>query len=179
MFDLSGSSSIGIGAFRGRTDIDILGCDFEFSGSGAYGTGIGSTEGDASVHIIYSSIKVNLDGQLVSGIGTLYGRNADIHIESANISTVMNADRVTVLGSLYGDSDICIERSSVKISADGTKALAFGGSHGSTKLSLTDIDLTAKLSTTLDACTLADRGDISTKGGRYRITVNGRQQYSI
>ena len=174
-----GSSNIGIGSFSGDTAIDILGCDFECTMSGAFSVAIGSVSGNADIHMIYSSIRCVSDSQLAVGIGTLHGKEAKVHAESVSIGTEMSADALAVFGALGGSSEVIIERSSVRISADGTEAIVFGGPDGKTKLTLTDIDITAKISTELDVCTNADIDDIHISGGRYRVTLNGHQLETI
>ena len=175
----AGSSNIGVGSFSGNTKIELLGCDFECTMSGAFSVGIGSVSGMADIHLIYSSIRCVSDSQLSTALGTLHGKSSHIHAESVSITTEMSADALTVFGALNGSSDVKIERSSVKISADGTEALLFGGPDGMTTLSLTDIDLSAKLSTELDVCTNADIEDITVSGGRYRVFLNGKQLETI
>lgn len=179
VFDLNGSSNIAIGAFDGPTSIDIVGCDFECTAAGAYSVAIGSVSGEADIHIIYSSIRWASDSQLSAGIGTLHGRSSRVHIESASVTAEMSADALAVFGSLNGESQVTLERSSIRMSADGKLAMGFGSPEGNTSLTLTDIDITGKLSNTVDACTKADPGDIHISGGRYRVSVNGRMLETV
>ncbi|MBO5558309.1 EAL domain-containing protein [Ruminococcus sp.] len=171
----AGSSNVCIGAIEGDTVIDILGCDIDCTSSGAFSVGIGAENGNADIHIKYSSVKISIDSQISAGLGNLRGDRVMVHVESVSIVMEMSADTLTAYGSLFGQSDILIERSSVKITADGPKALAFGGIKGRAMLTFTDIDLSSKISNTLNIITRADNEDIHTKGGRYRLNLNGRQ----
>ncbi|HCJ42213.1 EAL domain-containing protein [uncultured Ruminococcus sp.] len=175
VLNASGSNNVGIGALDGDTSVDILGCDLECTASGAFSIGIGSENGNADVHVKYSSVKISTDSQMSVGLGNLRGDNTVIHAESVSMVIEMSADALTAYGSMFSNSDIKIERSAVKISADGPKALAFGGLKGESSLTFTDIDLAVKISNTLNICTRADNESIHTKGGRYRITLNGQQ----
>ena len=175
VLNASGSNNVGIGALDGDTSVDILGCDLECTASGAFSIGIGSENGNADVHVKYSSVKISTDSQMSVGLGNLRGDNTVIHAESVSMVIEMSADALTAYGSMFSSSDIKIERSAVKISADGPKALAFGGLKGESSLTFTDIDLAVKISNTLNICTRADNESIHTKGGRYRITLNGQQ----
>ena len=179
VLNATGSMSVGVGSVDGATKISMVGCDFEATASGAYSTVIGSMYADTDVSIMYSSVKCTSDSMLAAGIGSINGNNTHIHAESVNITLLLSADAVTGFGSLNGASDIQIERSSLKLNADGTGALAFGGDSGNTRLDLHDIDVTAELSTSLDACVKTDSKNINIVGGRYRITLNGRKMDMI
>ena len=176
VIEASGASNIGFGAYDGNTNIEMLGCDLEISESGAFSVGIGSVSGDAKIHMIYSSVKLRINGQMAAGVGTLMGKNADVHIESMSISEEMRAEELTAAGSLRGDSKVTVSRASVNINADGTKALGFGGQTGRTEINFLDIDLLMEMSNALDIYTAADKDSVSAKGGRYRITLNGRER---
>ena len=171
-----GGIHVGMGAMTGDANVDITGCDFEAVASGAFCTGIGSIYGDADIHLLFSSLKCNLSGQMTSSFGTIHGQNASIRAESVNIHSSANADEVTGFGSLFYSSNIHISRSSVNIKSDGTNALALGGLSGSTQLSLTDVDFSAKLASTLRVCIIAEEKDIHTVGGRYRVKM-GDSEY--
>ena len=179
VFNVSGSTNIGIGSYKGSTRIEMLGCDFECNSSGAYSTGIGSCEGDMSVHIMFSSVKVNINSQLAVGIGTLHGQCAAVHAESMGMTINMHADVMTALGSLIGNSDVKIERTSVTLTEDGTDALAFGGTGGDVHLEFTDIDLSGQIFNAIEVCTYAADEDACIKGGRYRLKLNGRTLETI
>ncbi|MCR5120905.1 MAG: EAL domain-containing protein [Ruminococcus sp.] len=175
VFNAAGASSIGVGSYMGDTNIEILGCDFEMTGGGAYCIGIGSVSGKAKVHIIYSSVRMTLYSQQAVGVGSLMGSASDIDIESMSITIEISASDLSMIGSVYGASNISVQRSAVNLTGDGTGALAFGGIKGNTKLTLTDIDLLLKLSNALNVCVIADDNSVHIKGGRYRITLNNQK----
>ena len=179
VLNASGASAVGIGSCDGDTNIEILGCDTEITSGGAYSVGIGSVGGRAKVHIIYSSVKMTIYSQLAAGVGTLTGAGADIHIESMSVSQEMSAGDLTMFGAVYGESNIRMERTSLNLTADGSKALVFGGQKGRTAVALTDIDMLLSLTNELNVCSLADNESVRTKGGRFRITLNGKKVNSI
>ncbi len=175
VLNAAGASCIGVGSYMGETRIEILGCDFEMTGGGAYCIGIGSVSGNANVHIIYSSVRIALYSQQAAGVGSLTGEKADINIENMSITIDISAADLSMIGSVFGGSDISILRSAVNLTGDGAGALAFGGINGKTKLRLTDIDFLLKLTNTLNTCVITDNDSIHLKGGRYRITLNNQK----
>lgn len=174
-----GSLSVCVGSVDGPSKIEMLGCDFEGTASGAYSMVAGSMYNDCEVHMMYSSIKCISNGQLAVCIGSLNGSSTKIFAESVNLSTALSAESLTAFGSINGGSEISVKRSSVKITADGEKALAFGSDSGKTKLYMRDADLSGELSTGLDAILIADNDDIDVAGGRCKITVNGKKMSII
>ena len=173
----AGASSIGVGAFDGSSNIEILGCDLSIDLCGAFNVGIGTVSGNAKIHIIYSSVNISLNSQMALGVGTITGGAADIRIENINIHQDIHAFELTAYGSLRGDSDIRMDSSNVVISADGTNALAFGSQNGRTSLNIYDISLTVDISTTLGIITTAE--NISNNGGRTKLTINGSEYDDI
>ncbi len=166
-----GGLSVCIGSFYGPTEINIIGCDLEASASGAMSVCMGSMNSSAAIGVLYSSIRCSADGQYAVGIGCADEQELKFHAESINMNINVNADVATAIGALSGSSDITIERSGTKISSVGTKALVFGGINGGTKLSLTDIDLTAELATTYKVCAIAEDKDVNIVGGKYRVAM--------
>ena len=178
VLNASGASSVGVGAYDGNTEVEVLGCDFEMISGGAFSTGIGAVGGNAKVHIIYSNVKLTFNSQIAAGVGTIMGKNAKVHIESMSITQDIRANELTPYGSLYGDSEIVLDRATVKVYADGAKGLAFGGLSGTAETNLLDIDLTLDLTNALDKV-VADRDSVHITGGRSHITLNGKQLDSL
>ena len=174
-YDLKGNGSMNvcIGALHGDTNIDILGCDFHAEAGGAYSCGIGSLYGSSNVHILYSAVRCKTDSQQSAAIGTVHGDSSYLYAESANLVISVNADDLTAFGSLIGRSEVKIERSSVKVEAGGTNAYLFGGSGSPNSLTLTNADISAKITSDLNGCLNADENDINITGGRYRVNLNG------
>lgn len=174
-----GSMSVCIGNFKGEADIDFIGCDIDAEASAAHSVVIGSQTGRACVSVMYSSIKCRAGGIMAAAFGTVTGTGAVIRAESVSLDIDIGAESGTAFGALDSDSDIQILRSSVKISGEGAGVVVFGGLSGETKLTLTDIDFKADISTQKDRCTLADEDNIRVSGGRYRVTINGVERSKI
>ena len=171
----AGSLNVCVGSIDGDTKIELHGYDLDGTALGAVGVIIGSMNGSADIHAIYSSIKCTSASQFSASIGNVDGDSVRLHIESANIETKISADALTVFGALRGDSDIKLERSTVKADAEGAKALIFGSWQKGAGLGLTDSDISAKLSTELDTYINHGLSDICTSGGRFRFNVNDKE----
>lgn len=176
VLNANGSLNICIGAIDGDTDIELLGCDLECTATGAYSVVIGSSYGCADIHAIYSSIKCSSDSQLAVTMGSIAGDQVKVSTESVNMNFEISADACTAFGALYKSSDISIERASVNVTAEGAKALLFGGVNGNTKIALTNADFSASLLSELDTYIIAENSDIQKSGGKYRINVNNTEQ---
>ncbi len=175
VLNAKGALNVCLGAVDGDIDIELHGCDFEGSASGAYSIVVGSMYGSANIHAIYSSVKCRSESQLGAAMGCVGCGNISVSAESVNMDFEISADMLTAFGALRGSSDIKIDRASVSIDAEGANALLFGGFEGGTRIGLTDIDISAKLSTELDSFIIAEKEDIHTVGGKYRLKVNGKE----
>lgn len=164
-----GALSVGVGASSGDADVQIIGCDFDVLATGAYSVAVGSVDGNAKVHMMYSNVKCHSESQLSVGIGTLYGESSVIEAESISLTITGSADVLTALGSVDNSSDVKISRSGVKIKGEGRMVLVFGSLQGGTKVSLTDVDLSAEMSTELKVCAVAEESDIQVSGGRCYV----------
>ena len=171
-----GGYGVSIGSLGETTELDIHDCDLETKLSTAKGTSIGSLYGSADVRIRRSSFRCFAGGLTVAGIGSADGNAIKAVFDNCNVSLDVRADDMTAVGSYNGDSDISISKASFRVSAAGNNALAFGGLNGKTKLSIRNADVGVDLSTSLGACTYADRKDITLDGGRCVFKVNGSEQ---
>ncbi|MBQ7186207.1 MAG: EAL domain-containing protein [Ruminococcus sp.] len=166
-----GALSIGIGALEGAADISITGCDLEAVATGAFSVAMGSSDGDVRISMLYSSIKCHSESQLSVGIGSLNGKTAVIDGESISMLVTSSGDALTALGALSNTSEINIRRSGVKLKCEGSRALLFGSYRGGTKISLTDVDLSAGLASEMRICAVAVPEDVHISGGKCHISL--------
>ncbi len=175
LLQAKGSMNICVGAVDGDTEIEIHGCDFESNTSGALSITAGSVTGNSNIHCIFSSLKCKSDSMLSVAFGSMHKGSSIIFMESVHTDLSLNADSLTVFGSMNETSDIRLERSSVFVNASGTNALVFGGISGDTTLSISDIDINIKLNSEFDTCVIAPPDNISLAGGKYNINVNNNE----
>lgn len=174
-----GSMNVCVGAFTGTADIDIIGCDFDGTATGAQSTVLGSLEGEASINIRYSSIKCEAHSLHSVALGTVGGSSASVNVESASLVLNLSAEALTAFGALLYDSDIRLERSAIKVKAEGAKSLIFGGINSGTFFTATDIDISADLSSEFNSCIIADKNNMNISGGKFRLRINGNDYEEI
>ena len=165
-----GAMSVGIGASDGPAKISVMGCSLDVLATGAYSIAMGSVSSNSEIIMMYSGIKCHSESQLSVGIGTLHGEKTVIHAESINMKVTGSGDALTAIGALTHSSDITIIRSGVKIRCEGSRALVFGSYQGGTKITLTDVDLSAEMNTEMRVCAIAEEKDVQHSGGRCHIS---------
>lgn len=175
LLQAKGSMNICVGAVDGDTEIEIHGCDFESNTSGALSITAGSVTGNSNIHCIFSSLKCKSDSMLSVAFGSMHKGSSRIFMESVHTDISLNADSLTVFGSMNEASDIRLERSSIAVDAYGTNSLVFGGISGDTTLSVSDIDINIKLNSEFDTCVIAPPDNISLAGGKYNIMINNNE----
>lgn len=173
ILNINGDLGIGIGALYDDCKLDISSCDITAEISLARGTAIGSMGSNAEISISKASAKLYLSGEELSAIGTVGGNNSEVLISEANVIVNINAYRCTCLGALDEGTNIRVERASLRTTANGQKALHFGGFSGDTKVSLYHSDVTVKLKSEVDKEKYITSGNINADGGRTRVVLNG------
>ena len=173
ILNVHGESGVGVGALYADSKLDITDCDFNADISLTKGVAIGSLGHHADISISRSSAKMYMNGKELSAIGTIGGNNADILIKEANVIINTSAYRCTCLGALDEITDVKVENASLHATANGQKALAFGGFSGDTKVSLINADTTVKLKSEADKEKYLSADIINTVGGRTSVVLNG------
>ena len=164
---------LGIGALYADCKIDITNCDVNADVSLLRGAAIGSIGNSSNISISKASAKLYLSGEELSAIGTVGGTNTDIVISEANVIVNIDAYRCTCLGALDEVSNIRVERASLRATANGQKALPFGGFSNDTKVSFFHADTTVKVKSEIDKDKYITDGKIEADGGKTRIILNG------
>lgn len=173
ILNINGELGVGIGALYADTRLGISNCDINADISLAKGAGIGSIGSSADITLSKMSAKFYMSGKELSAVGTIGGNSANILITEANVITNINAYRCTCLGALDESTRIRMEKASLRTTANGQKALPFGGFSGDTKVSFYHSDTTVKLMSEIDKDKYILSGKIETDGGKTRVTVNG------
>lgn len=171
-----GSYCVSIGSLNEPARLDIHDCDLETKLSAAKGVSLGSLYSSADVCLRRSSFRCFAGGLTVSAIGSANGDSAKVVLNNSNISIDVRADELTAIGSVSGSSEIDISKVSLRISAAGNRALAFGAEDKETRLSVANADVGVELDTALDLCICRDKRTVSIDGGRCVFTVNGHDE---
>lgn len=173
ILNINGELGLGLGSLYADCKIDIYNCDFNADVSLLRGAAIGSIGNSAEVSISKASAKLYLSGEELSAIGTVGGTNADVQISEANVIININANRCTCLGALDEVTNIHVERASLRTTANGQKALPFGGFSNDTKVSFYHSDTTVKVKSEIDKEKYIADGKIIANGGKTRVILNG------
>ena len=173
ILNINGELGIGLGSLYADCKIDIYNCDFNADASLLRGAAIGSIGNAAEISISKASAKLYLSGEELSAIGTVGGTNADVRISEANVIININAYRCTCVGALDEVTNLRVERASLRTTANGQKALHFGGFSGDTKVSLFHSDTVIKLKSEIDKEKYITSGNLEADGGRTKVVLNG------
>lgn len=167
------NAGVGIGAFSGDADVDILGCSMEIWVAAVHGVCVGSMEGKANVKIDHCSFKASCDGSDGVGIGTVRGPSASVAVSETGMTVEVNAANGTAIGAMDGRTEFTVFSASLKANSAGDNVLAFGGYGTDTKIDMEKADIKISVKNKLNIDTYASEENISIRDGSARFTVNG------
>ena len=163
---------VAIGALDGSVSMNIFCCNIEADLSVNDGLMIGSLENNADISIKNSSVKFKGSGMILSCIGSLHGKKAEIKLAECGFSADIGGNNSTCLGSLYGSSDIRVDFLTLRITNSGQEALAFGGYDPDTVVALINTDTHSSVKTALGKDTFAPPENFRVVNGRQVFMVN-------
>ena len=161
-----------IGALDGSVSMNIFCCNIEADLSVNDGLMIGSLENNADISIKNSSVKFKGSGMILSCIGSVHGKKAEIKLAECGFSADIGGNNSTCLGSLYGSSDIRVDFLTLRITNSGQEALAFGGYDPDTVVALINTDTNSSVKTALGKDTFAPPENFRVVNGRQVFMVN-------
>lgn len=173
ILNINGELGVGIGSLYADSKLDISNCDLNADISLLKGAAIGTLGSNSEINISKASAKLYLSGEELAAIGTVGGNNADVQISEANVIVNINAYRCTCIGALDEVTNINVERASIRATANGQKALHFGGFSGDTKVSLYHSDTVVKLKSEVDKEKYITSGNLEADGGKTKVILNG------
>ena len=147
---------------------------------GNTGIAIGSGNGGI-IRITAGQYRLNLQGDVVAGIGSLYADN-ELTIHDCDIGMEMTAARGTAIGSIGKDQDINIYKTSAKIFMTGIELAGIGTlDGGKMKFSISEASCFIKIKGECCSAIAALEGesDIHIKQAAVRLTVSGKQALGI
>lgn len=175
VLDLSGDAGVGIGTYFADCNLKISQCDLSLDVSYARGAAIGSIGNDVDIRISQAIAKIYMSGEEITAIGTLDGGSADVLIDYATVIVNINGDRCTCVGALDQNTNFRIDTAAYRATAEGEKALPFGGLGGDTKVLWDNAEATIKLETDIDVEKYIQENDIKATNGRIRFTNYGKE----
>ncbi|MBR5116644.1 MAG: EAL domain-containing protein [Lachnospiraceae bacterium] len=154
--------------------------EIRFNMNGRDGIGIGSGKGGC-IEINRGRYNIVMSGECGIGIGAFYG-NASFFMQDCEISVDITMNEGVCLGSVYGSSDISIERAAVRIYA-AMKRMSAVGSLGdsSSKLTLTDGSLDAVIQMDVGTCigSLSGMSQCVVTRGGVKIDSSGSRAIAL
>ena len=128
MFDADGHDVVCIGELYGDADISIADCSITAEFNGQRAAGAGSLTGSTKISIQKCSFKLYGDGNSTVGIGTLEGKKAELSLTDSSAFMSMNGEMLTGIGTMVGRTEADISGSLLKMEVSGSSAFAMGGS---------------------------------------------------
>ena len=181
--ELDGSEFYGIGNGIGHLHGELV---FEQSGRitvnarGQNGIAIGSGNGGV-IKINAGQYRLNLQGDVVVGIGSLYSDN-QLVIHDCDIGMEMTAARGTAIGSIGKDDDITIFKTSAKLFMSGIELVGIGTIDGELA-KFTIYEASCFVNINGERCSavgaLEGKSDITFRQAAVNLTVIGKQGLGI
>lgn len=117
----------GLGLLHGELDFQQSG-RITINAKGQNGIAIGSGNG-GKINIAAGQYRLNLQGDVVVGIGTMYEKN-DLTIHDCDIGMEITSARGVAIGSIGKSDDITIFKASVKLFMSGVELVGIGTLDG-------------------------------------------------
>ncbi len=171
--NLNCDRGVGIGSLFGDNDIVISSCEMDINLAVTKGVGIGSVSGSTKTLIHSAAVRCNAEATVAVGYGVMEDGRMDMHVHDASVSCVMRGEVIVGIGAKGGTTDYRQERSTLRITQNGHRALAFGGFVQDTDIYMEDCDTSVEVNSATETDTLAPAGHFYIRHGRNRFMVNG------
>lgn len=129
---------VGIGSFKGKTDLQLRNFMLKQELSGINIAGIGTvSEGTGSITLYEGSMENVLKGRTVNCIGT---RNGSINCNTLNLSVSLYCECASVsgIGDVYGSGDVILENTKLFFDFQTGDGFAYGSQTGLVKCTNVD-----------------------------------------
>ena len=170
---LNGDETVGIGAVDGDSSLEIHDCEATVDLAVDSGVCIGSVHRNADVKIWSSLAKCNIAGKKITAVGTIDGDEAKVDVHDMGLVLNVNGDLTSGIGSLYGRSELKITNGSYRYTGSGLEAYCYGGMSEETELYVANADVSVDISTEKGAVTKAPKKNQAFHYGRNRVLLNG------
>ncbi|MCR5339182.1 MAG: EAL domain-containing protein [Lachnospiraceae bacterium] len=175
LLSANGDKSVAIGSYTGEDQVMIHNCGLEVELSVAEGVGAGSLQSRTMVHVNKSYTQFSLNGNLITGLGTVHGKSAQIDMEDCLVEFNIQSADSTCIGALRGETQIKAAIATLRIEGSGDRVLAVGGISEETSMQCDSVDLKVILHNATGIDTNAPADAITMVNGRCRIFVNDRE----
>lgn len=120
-FKLNGQNNVGIGSYRGISDLDLTDIKVMIDSNTSNCVGIGSGSGSTKVKINHITMRQDLHGNRGVGIGSDLGVASEVFITKSNIECNVHCRESAGIGVLKngGDASLTIDNASVTVNVSG------------------------------------------------------------
>ncbi len=141
LLECGGSECIGVGFFSGSSHIDIKTCLLEVRLNSSKCCGIGSFDSDTDVFITNSTVSIIGGGLSTVCIGSMYGPRSVLKADTVYFEQSIRSEETVCIGAMFGRTELELANCRLGLSANGSNALAFGGTGGDVKASMIECDI--------------------------------------
>ena len=169
--EMSGKDGVGIGVLDGCADLELSGCEADFSLRMAQSMAVGACEGAPKVLCTTASITIRSSGTFVGGIGSATG-GGSIKLKDSALETVLTGQSIMIVGSGDSAPEVNVRKTAVNIRAEGTRALDFGSFEADAALTVVDCDMNIMIQSARALHFAANPNRFIVSGGRLSVAIN-------
>ncbi|MCR5802254.1 MAG: EAL domain-containing protein [Lachnospiraceae bacterium] len=166
-------NGVALGSYNGNGSVTIQNCELNVGIAVTRGVGIGSVEHDANILVSHSSVKANVEGTEVITFGTIGGATANVTFMDASVNCSLRGEYIIGMGALGGKTNYKQERVTLRVTGNGSHALAYGGYSEEVWIDIVDSDTAIDIYTAIQKDTMAPEGNMHIKHGKNKFTING------
>ena len=169
--EMSGKDGVGVGVLDGFADLELSGCEADFSLRMAKSMAVGACEGAPKILCTTASLTIRSSGTFVGGIGSATG-GGSIMLKDSALETVLTGQSIMIVGSGDSAPEVSVRKSAVSIRAEGTRALDFGSFEGDAALTVVDCDMNIMIQSARALHFAANPNRFIVSGGRLSVAIN-------
>jgi EAL domain-containing protein (putative c-di-GMP-specific phosphodiesterase class I) len=164
---------VAIGSLFGDNEIILSTCEADINLAVTRGVGVGSVSGSARMLIHSAAVRSVVEATDAVAYGTMDGGRTDMHVHDASVDCQMRGETIIAIGSKAGATEYRQERSTLRVTLNGHRALAFGGFVQDTNIYMEDCDTSVEVNSATETDSLAPESHFHIRHGRNQFMVNG------
>ncbi len=169
--EMSGKDGVGVGVLDGFADLELSGCEADFSQRMAKSIAVGACEGAPKILCTTASMTVRSSGTFIGCIGSATG-GGSVTLKDSALETVLTGQSIMIVGSGDSAPDVNVRKTAVNIRAEGTRALDFGSFDADAALTVVDCDMNIMIQSARAQHFAADPNRFIVSGGRLEVAIN-------
>lgn len=170
-FEMSGKDGVGIGMLDGNAEIELSGCEADFSLRMGMGVAIGACEGAPKVLCTTASLTVRSSGTHICCLGSGSG-GGRLTLKDSALEAELTGQNIISVGSGDSAPEINVRKTAVNLRAEGTRALDFGSYSADAALTLIDCNMSIMMQSAKVMHFAADPNRCIVSGGKIEVAIN-------